>query len=101
MSAVPLTVDEHASSGVRWRNRPALRVWAILGPGVLLGAALMVLLILVQRAGVTSSGHPDATGVLLRLGSALCLLVPGRSYSRTCRATRLRGSCAWRDSASL
>lgn len=77
MSSVGVALEGPPPLLARGRDGPVVRAWIVFATGLLLGAGAVVLLVLVQRAGVPQTGHPNAARVLLRLGSSACLLVVG------------------------
>jgi two-component system NarL family sensor kinase len=77
MTSASLTLEGQARVVARRRDGPVLAAWAVVATGALLLAAALVLLALVERAGVPSSGHHSAGRVLVRILPGACMLVPG------------------------
>ena len=77
MSGASLALEGQAPVVARGRDRPVLAAWALVATGALLVTGALVLLVLVERAGVPSGGHPSAGRVLVRIVPGACMLVPG------------------------
>jgi two-component system, NarL family, sensor kinase len=77
MTSASLMLEGQARVVARRRDGPVLAAWAVVATGALLLAAALVLLALVERAGVPSSGHHSAGRVLVRILPGACMLVPG------------------------
>ena len=77
MSGASLALEGQAPVVARRRDRPVLAAWALVATGALLVTGALVLLALIERAGVPSSGHPSAGRVLVRIIPGACMLVLG------------------------
>ena len=77
MTSASLALEGPARVVERRRDRSVLAAWAVVVTGALLVAGALVLLALVERAGVPSSGHPSAGRVLVRILPGACMLLPG------------------------
>lgn len=72
-----LVVDRRLPGAVALRDPAHLRARAVRLTGGALLVAALVLLILIERAGVPDAGRPDAGRVLLRVGPSATLLLLG------------------------
>jgi two-component system NarL family sensor kinase len=77
MSSLPVAVERAAHPAVRRREPSVLAAWALTGLAALLAAGAVLLLALIEHHGVPRAGRHDATHVLVRVTSGVCLLVIG------------------------
>jgi len=77
MSGTPVAIERPARIAAPRRDRSVLAAWALVGAGALLVAGALVLVVLVERAGVPAEGHPSAGRVLARLVPGACTLAVG------------------------
>jgi signal transduction histidine kinase len=77
MSSTPLAVERTTRRVAPRRDRSLLAAWALVVAGGLLIAGALVLIVLVERAGVPTGGHPGTGRVLVRIVPGACMLAPG------------------------